>query len=56
MANKKKKQEQTTFEEWKQDATRTIAWAKRIAGGEIGLEAAGGGNCREEVGQVKGHP
>ena len=38
MANKKKKQEKTTFEKWKQDATRTIAWATRIAGGEIGLE------------------
>jgi hypothetical protein len=38
MANKKKKQEETTFEEWKQDATRRIAGATRIAGGEIGLE------------------
>jgi hypothetical protein len=31
------KQEKTTFEEWKQDATRRIAGATRIAGGTIGL-------------------
>jgi hypothetical protein len=47
MANKKKKQEKTTFEEWKQDATQTIAWATRIAGGGIGLET-----CPELYGTI----